>query len=615
MAGPKKFSTLRAFVMRPRVLIVSLANGLPAAPSGYVVMQLTRVPPPLTAVGPGYRALELAALRAYAARGEQGSLLPQSDAVIAIREQFLQRVIDRSLPFRQYFDDGRYVARLDSADVRLESGVAMVTLLGRGMQSGLEDSPIFADLAVGGLINVTGIDRKSGTLQATLVFTDVRARRAGSQGLQALLNPVARYFGRLKADDWNRNRQRIHLPVQIDREIILPALDGDVALAESRVPLSAWVSAVTTLQDHMAISLALLSDSAGSDTTFDGKEATGIATGSRPKRRPWLSWLRGVDQPETEEASLRVEVARLAREDALWRGVVASDHDVVALVPARVMSAVVARASQRYVGGADVDIHPTKVSHLDQVVRARVLGNKTGVGRIKGTVLVSHLKGRLTVAGDPRVTFEPPGDLVVTAPIQILGGRGAVTVDMDWDPAFLVSMVCRGFRFQETLVGEIQPFRDDVTMRIRCAVRDSSIVGRMRLQRDVIRFSPDLTDSSWSRVLAILVSQDRFTRCGMAMNPDSLLMTLKRLARRGVNVRLPERLFKPFRLPVMLESQYSAGDYRIEARAFDPAIAVTPEYLRLAFRADLRVSSVARDAGRDSAVIARVATPERMPLR
>jgi hypothetical protein len=578
-------------------------------------MQVTRAPPPLAAIGPGHRALQLATLRAYAARGEQGSLLPQTDAVIAIREQFLQRVIARSLPFRQSFENGRYIARLDSADVQLESGLAMVTLMGRGMQAGHEDSPFFAELFATGLLNVTGIDRKSGTLQASLVFTEVRARRGGARGLQAVLNPVARYFGRLKADDWNRNRQRIHLPLRIDREIVLPALAGDVALAESRVPLSVWVSAVTTLENHMAISLALLSDSAGSHATIDGKEARGVEAVPGPPRRRWLRWLGGMGQPETEETSLRVEVARLASADALWRGVVATDHDVVALVPARVMSAVVARASHRYVGGADVDIRPTTVSHLDQVVRARVLRNKVGVGRIRGTVLVSHLKGRLTVAGEPRVTFEPPGDIVVTAPIRILAGQGAVSVDMDWDPNFMVSMVCRGFRFQESLVGEILPFHDDLTMRIRCAVRGSNIVGRMRLQRDVIRFSPDLTDSSWSRVLAILVSQDRVMRCGMVMNPDSLLMTLKRLARRGVNIRLPERLFEPFRLPVMLESQYSAGDYRIEARAFDPAIAVTPEYMRLAFRADLRVSSVVPHTNSDPAGAARSANAERLPLR
>src|SRR6185295_1828770 len=119
----------------------------------------------------------------------------------------------------------------------------------------------FADLFVSGMLNVTGIDPDRGTLQATLVFTDVHARRAGPRNPQSVLNPVAHYFGGLKAADWNRKRQPIHLPRRIDREIVLPELDGDISLAESRIPLSLQVSAVTTLEDHMAISLALPPDS------------------------------------------------------------------------------------------------------------------------------------------------------------------------------------------------------------------------------------------------------------------------------------------------------------------------------------------------------------------
>jgi hypothetical protein len=570
------------------------------------------VPPPLAVSGQSQRTLQVAALRTYVARGEQGSLVPQTDAIIAIREQFLQRVINRSLPLRQYFENGRYVARLDRAQVRLESGLAMVTLLGRGMQSGEEDSPFFADLFVAGLMNVTGIDPDSGTLQANLVFTDVRARRAGPQTLQAILNPVARYFGRLKAADWNRNRQRIYLPLRIDREIVLPELDGDVSLAKTRITLSVRVSAVTTLEKHMAVSLALLPDSESVGKQSDAKRTTSIEQVAGPPSPLWFLGFRRRFRLVAEEDSLRIQVARLARKDPLWGGVVASDHDVVAIVPAPVLRAVVTRASRRYLTGADVDIRPSKLIHLDQAVRVKILGNKMGVGRIKGTVLISHLKGRLTLAGEPRVALDPPSDLVVTAPIHVLAGHGTVTMNMDWDPAFLVGIVCRGFHFHESLAGEILPFRDDLTTAIRCSIRDSSIVGRMRVRRDVIRFSSDLSDSSWNKVLADLVNQDRLLRCGIVMNPESVLMKLKMLVGRGVNIRLPETLFKPFRLPVIFESHYMAGDYRIEARAFDPAIAVNPQYLRLAFRANLRVSSTAPNTSSIPATVlpsAKPATP------
>jgi hypothetical protein len=179
----------------------------------------------------------------------------------------------------------------------------------------------------------------------------------------------------------------------------------------------------------------------------------------------------------------------------------------------------------------------------------------------------------------------------VTAPIRVLTGRGSVSMDIEWKPAYLVSAVCSGFRFKEALEGKVLPLADELTTRIRFDVRDSSIVGWPRVQRDTIRFGADLTDASWGKVREALIEQDRLGRCGMVMNADSTLTKLRTLANLGIKVRLPPKIFKPFLLPVVLEGFYTTGGYRIEARAFDPTIEVKPEYLRLAFRANLRVSA------------------------
>ena len=84
MAGPDRFNGLRSSVLRPRVLIAVVAIGIAAAAAEYIVTQQTRVLPPLAAIGLSQRALQLGTLRIYAARGAQGSLLPQADAVIAL---------------------------------------------------------------------------------------------------------------------------------------------------------------------------------------------------------------------------------------------------------------------------------------------------------------------------------------------------------------------------------------------------------------------------------------------------------------------------------------------------------------------------------------------------
>jgi hypothetical protein len=90
------------------------------------------------------------------------------------------------------------------------------------------------------------------------------------------------------------------------------------------------------------------------------------------------------------------------------------------------------------------------------------------------------------------------------------------------------------------------------------------------------------------------MDQDKPGRCGLAMDPDSVLAKVKRLVTTtGIGVRLPAGMFKTFRLPVKIADRYTAGDYHVEARAFDPEIRVTPRYLRFAFRAVLKVSTPA----------------------
>jgi len=50
---------------------------------------------------------------------------------------------------------------------------------------------------------------------------------------------------------------------------------------------------------------------------------------------------------------------------------------------------------------------------------------------------------------------------------------------------------------------------------------------------------------------------------------------------------LPGKLLKPFHLPVWLEQEFVAGDYRLRARAYDPEFVLRPGYLSFGFRAQL----------------------------
>jgi hypothetical protein len=79
------------------------------------------------------------------------------------------------------------------------------------------------------------------------------------------------------------------------------------------------------------------------------------------------------------------------------------------------------------------------------------------------------------------------------------------------------------------------------------------------------------------------------------MNPDTVVAKLKNFANQGIQIRLPDKIFKPFQLPVTLETEYDAVAYKIKAKTSDPAIEVREHYLRLAFKTELQVQPQGED--------------------
>ena len=545
------------------------------------------------------RAAQAATLRRYLERKTMGSLLPGSAVTIAVREDFLQKVIASSMPFRQSFEDGKYVARLDSVRVDLQDGLALVTLTGRGALA--RDSTVFADLVLEGRLGVAGIDDSTGTLSPRVEITDLHVARAGPTRVQALLNPAVRYFGLQKVQEWNALQSSFHLPLKIQSDIKVPAIQGDIDLPAVRLPLAIRVATVMALENRLVVSLRLLPENDTTETI--GPEQPSTRTFSLRRGAP-------VD-PETV-ATLRDSVRAFAARDSLWRAVLLTDRDLVIVTPRAVIAELAYRMARRYKAGAKVDFRPGIHETIDEPIKVRVLGANVTAGRIHVEIRVRHLAGILETPGEPRVAFRPPDALDVSLPVHIRSASGAATFEAKWDPKAFTSVVCRGFETKQTLTGIVRPMTHSAHATIRFTLREGSILGRPTVRRDRLRLSFDLDDRSWKRVRAVFEEQDKAGRCGMAMDPDAMVARLRKLGRKGVNVRLPADLLPEFELPVSFANVYEQGQVRVAAIAFRPELLVRPEFLRFGVDGDMRI--VMREEG-DSLVTAPVngAAPATVP--
>jgi hypothetical protein len=552
---------------------------------------------PLAQFETGQLRRQVEVLRLYAERRERPAFLPPGDAVLALREEFLQAVLDGSLPIRRSFADGKYEAVLDSASLRLEDGMGSVSLSGHGQRAGETDPARSVALDVRGYLERAGVDAEHGSLGLGLVFTDVRVRRLGLTPLNLVLLPVVRYFGGQKAEEWNRAFHTLAVPVRIDQRITIPEIAGDVSIASRSVPAAVRVAATTMLERRLAVSLELLPDSASGEAAGGGGSRA-VSAGGGPG---WQREMEYAGRPgrrvgaaggsraalERERARLAAEVRALARRDTLWQALAASDRDVCVVLPAGLVQRGGRRLAMHYLRDATLDFDPKVRAHIDEKIHVKLLGKDVGVGRIHGEVRVTHLEGRLQLAGLPELRLQPPDEIVLRIPALAAEGRGDLRLGLAWDPAVLTSVVCRGFAFEERVRGDVVPFGHTLTARVRFALADSEIVGVTRLQRDRVAIPAVPTPASLAKIKSVIEGEDKFMRCGLAIDVDEVMVSLEKLVRRGVKVRLPGKLFKPFRLPVRLEGEFAAGDYRVRAHAHDPELVMRPEYLRFGFQAGL----------------------------
>ena len=536
---------------------------------------------------------QIVSLRSYAARRRLGSFLPPGDAELSIREALLQSVLARSLPIRQKFENGRYIARLDRAHLDLQDGLASITLLGHGTMAGEGASPLEADIELQTHIDVVEFRPEVGTLRAGLAVTAVHVIRAGGKGRNGMLwNPVARYFSGLKGEDWNNQRPSIEIPIRLDRDITLPPIVGELTVAQRRVPLDIAVSAVTVHRDRLVLSLAVRLGAHGvtanGDTTLTAARPGWLAEHPAAQKQDLERlYLKGIS-PAIRERLLD-DVEDLAAHDPLWQGIERSDRDVVVLVPRPLLQGICDELSRSYVREARLDFNPRVTTQFHDQVKGKLLGGKVGAGRVDGVVRVERVRGTLRIAGDPRLTLRPPDRLELATPVQVVEGSGRAHIQVKWNPGFFVAVVCRGFQFQSDLTGRVLPFSHVLTTDIRLVALEDGIVGVPAVRRDRFTVPCEFTPAAMATVKAALQNQDELLRCGLVMNADSVFQRIEGIVRGKIRIRLPSALFKPFALPVALNKSYDAGDFHIEARATDPEIAVRDLYLQFGFNADLAV--------------------------
>jgi hypothetical protein len=490
------------------------------------------------------------AMQGLLSRPADRGLIDRDQSLLVLHEEVIEKLLTAALPFEQRVA-GQIIVRLESVAVDFDDGLPLLHLKGTAaptVAEGKPPHPPTLTVEMAGVIESIEFASDRGVLSARARVLAVESHRTGvkADGWRGFVSDVVR----LQAKNFEGLNYDIEIPIRVADRITLPDLANDerpdlpVSIEPASIPLDVSVGEPTAMFDRLWIPVHLLSDarldSANTRTPVHGMRP-GRAKGRRgsPARKP---------VPTDLESALRDSLDRAVRADPVLTAIMGGEDQVTVATSQRLLDALLAQVAERYLDRVDVNMDADITEDETGALNVGTPVGRMNAGTWSIWLRVTTLAGRLK-AGRPRVTIAREGEIAIRVPTRIESGGGRMTLDFAWKPKKLVSILCRGFRDTVSVTASILPQEHELVGTVRFTDGPEGLRLDTTIRRDRHPIAMTLTDSSWDEVRASLVAQDKFSRCGMLLDPDDALEKLKALGTAGIRIRVPERLFPSVTLP------------------------------------------------------------------
>jgi hypothetical protein len=493
----------------------------------------------------------IAAMETLLARPADRGLIDRDQTLLVLHEDVIERLLTAALPFEQRVA-GQIIVRLEAVQVDFDDGVPILHLSGTAAPTvgkGKPPHPATLTVAVEGVIESIVFEPERGVLSARARVLAVESRRTGvrADGWRGFVSDVVR----LQAKSFEGVNYDIEIPIRVADRIALPDLANDerpklpVTIEPASIALDVSVGEPTAFADRLWIPVHLLSEARLDSSSARGRPGKNMRP-ARPKLRK--SRKAAPIVPTDRESVLRDSLDRAVRADPVLTAIMGTKDQVTVATSQRLLDAMIEQVADRYLDRVDVTMDADIVEDESGTLRVGTPIGRITAGQWSIWLRVESLRGRLK-AGRPRVTIARGGEIALRVPTRIESGGGRMTFDFAWKPKKLVSIFCRSFRDTVTVDAAILPQEHELVGTVRFTDGPEGLRLDTRIQRDKHPIAMTLTDASWDAVRASLAEQDRFSRCGMLLNPDDALEKLKSLGTAGILIRMPERLFPSVTLP------------------------------------------------------------------
>jgi hypothetical protein len=212
-------------------------------------------------------------------------------------------------------------------------------------------------------------------------------------------------------------------------------------------------------------------------------------------------------------------------------------------------------------------------AHHEGEVKVKGIFKKKTIGLYALQINLSEIVGHLK-PGKPVLTFG--GNRIgIVLPVNVPEARATATLHFKWDGKGFAGLVCGDMELTRDVAGRVVPTTYVVRGRFDLSQREGALVvdpefGEVRIN---VRARP--TDETWAVVEKIL--DEKGGACGLALDKVDVRKILERIVEgKGFNVKLPDKLFRPIRLPAGVQQSLEIQGVRLDVRVQGSALSISP---------------------------------------
>jgi len=290
---------------------------------------------------------------------------------------------------------------------------------------------------------------------------------------------------------------------------------------------------------------------------------------------------RQIMQLTTQRDSLRALVYDAALSSDLLDG--QPEGDVLIGLPTPFVEAVVRSVVTGWFHEVDIRLPRINLKKSGEVKARLGIFGRRRVGEYTLAIRLDDVRGRLQ-PDVPTLTFG--GDVITIAvPVRVAGGTGIARIKADWESRGLAGPICGDMSVERDVTGQVRARTYVARGRIVLSAVDGAVLADPDFPGLAIRLFVDPSARSVAALDSMLAARGGL--CGFAIDKSNASERMQALVGRGFNVKIPQRFFRPIRLPIAVETAVPLENRQLALQVTPRKLSVHPSTVWIAANVSL----------------------------